>query len=140
MGIKVPCKSHWWRTGLYAGYKTTLFQKVSIRYPFILTSHYTPLITIAPQKYNEFLNHARNVNSVLTFGIVCSEWCCRKIAAIRKSLCHNTLHVNILRLDGCKFVVLNVVGSSPTGHPTIKPIDYQIVNGFYCIKNLPNPP
>ena len=94
----------------------------------------------APQKYNEFLNPARNVNFVLTFGCARSEWCCRKIAAMRKSLCHNTLHVKILRLDGCKFVVLNVVGSSPTGHPTIKPVDYQIVSGYFCTQNRPNPP
>ena len=137
---KIPCKSHCGRAWLYAGYKTTLFQKVIIRYPFILPSSCSPIATIAPQKYNEFLNPARNVNFVLTFGIACSEWCCRKIAAIRKSLCNNTLHVNILWLYGCKFVVLNVVGSSPTGHPTIKPIDYQIVNGYFCTKNLPNPP
>ena len=140
MGIKIPCKSHWWRAGLYAGYRTTLFQKVFIRHPFILPSPYALPVTIAPQKYNEFPKHARNVNFILTFGIACSEWCCRKIAAIRKSLCNNTLHVNILWLYGCKFVVLNVVGSSPTGHPTIKPIDYQIVNGYFCTKNLPNPP
>ena len=140
MGIKIPCKSHCGRAWLYAGYKTTLFQKVIIRYPFILPSSCSPIVTIAPQKYNEFLNPARNVNFVLTFGCARSEWCCRKIAAMRKSLCHNTLHFKILRLDGCKFVVLNVVGSSPTGHPTIKPIDYQIVNGYFCTKNLPNPP
>ena len=139
MGIKIPCKSHKGGVGLNAGYILTL-SKVLYRYPSISPSLYSALKTIAPQKYNEFPNHARNVNFVLTFGIVCSEWCCRKIAAIRKSLYHNTLHVNILRLEGCKFVVLNVVGSSPTGHPTIKPIDYQIVNGYFCTKNLPNPP
>ena len=66
MGIKIPCKSHWWRAGLYAGYRTTLFQKVFIRHPFILPSPYALPVTIAPQKYNEFPKHARNVNLVLT--------------------------------------------------------------------------
>ena len=94
MGIKIPCKSHWWRTGLYAGYKPTLFQKVSIRYPFILTSHYTPLVTIAPQKYNEFLNPARNVNFVLTFR---KRQNLRKIAAKKNMLTHNLLKLNILK-------------------------------------------
>ena len=94
----------------------------------------------ALQKYNNSLNPTRNVNFILTFKRACSELRCRKIAAMRKYLCHNTLRVNILRLEGYKFVVLNVVGSSPTGHPTIKPIDYQIVNGYFCTKNLPNPP
>ena len=67
MDIKIPCKSHCGRTGLYAGYRMTLFQKVFIRYPFTLPPYYTPIVTIAPQMYNEFLNHARNVNFVLTF-------------------------------------------------------------------------
>ena len=94
----------------------------------------------ALQKYNEFPKHARNVNSELTFGRACSELRCRKIAAMRKSLCHNTLCAKSLRVEGCKFVVLNVVGSSPTGHPTIKPVDYQIVSGYFCTQNRPNPP
>ena len=139
MGIKIPCKSLKDGDRLHAGYILTL-SKVLYRYPSISPSSIPVSKTIAAQKYNEFPKHARNVNFVLTFGIACSEWCCRKIAAIRKSLCHNALRVNILWLDGCKFVVLNVVGSSPTGHPTIKPIDYQIVNGYFCTKNLPNPP
>ena len=94
----------------------------------------------ALQKYNEFPKHARNVNLVLTFGRACPELHCRKIAAMRKSLCHNTLCANSLRVKGCQFVVLNVVGSSPTGHPTIKPVDYQIVSGYFCTQNRPNPP
>ena len=102
------------------------------------TSHLCRLVTM--QKYNEFPKHARNVNFVLTFGRERSEWCCRKIAAMRKSLCHNTLCAKSLRVEGYKFVVLNVVGSSPTGHPTIKPVDYQIVSGYFCTQNRPNPP
>ena len=140
MGIKIPCKSHWWRAGLHAGYRMTLFQKVFIRYPFILPSPYALPVTIALQKYNEFPKHARNVNFVLTFGCVCSDLRCRKIAAMRKSLCHNTLCAKSLRVEGYQFVVLNVVGSSPTGHPTIKPVDYQIVSGYFCTQNCPNPP
>ena len=140
IGIKIPCKSHWRRTGLNAGYRTTLFQKVFYRCPFISPSSYTPLVTIAPQKYNEFPNHARNVNFELTFGRACSELRCRKIAAIYKLLCHNALCASGLHARGCEIVVLNVVGSSPTGHPTIKPVDYQIVSGYFCTQNRPNPP
>ena len=96
MGIKIPCKSHWRRAGLHAGYRTTLFQKVFYRCPFISPSYYTPLVTIAPQKYNEFPKHARNVNFVLTFR----KWQnLRKIAANKNiRLCNvlinNTLHDN----------------------------------------------
>ena len=140
MGIKIPCKSHWWRTGPNAGYILTLFQKVFYLYPFISPSSYSPQWTIALQRYSEYPNPARNVNSELTFGRACSELRCRKIAAMRKSLCHNTLCANSLRVEGCKFVVLNVVGSSPTGHPTIKPVGYQIVSGYFCTQNRPNPP
>ena len=93
MGIKIPCKSHWRRAGLYAGYRMTLFQKVFIRYPFISPSPYTPLVTIAPQKYNEFPKHARNVNFVLTFG----EWQnLRKIAAKKNNEIYNILINNML--------------------------------------------
>ena len=108
MGIKIPCKSHWWRTGLYAGYKPTLFQKVSIRYPFILTSHYTPLVTIAPQMYNEFLNHARNVNFVLTFR---KRQNLRKIAAKENISINNSLNFRTLKeytkWNTCQ---LNIIG------------------------------
>ena len=92
--IKIPCKSHWWRAGLYAGYRMTLFQKVFIRYPFISPSPYTPLVTIAPQKYNEFPKHARNVNFVLTFG----EWQnLRKIAAKKNTTINNSLNFRTLK-------------------------------------------
>ena len=103
-----------------------------------ISSHHGRLVTV--QRYELFSNPARNVNSELTFGRACSELRCRKIAAMRKSLCHNTLSAKSLRVEGCQFVVLNVVGSSPTGHPTIKPVDYQIVSGYFCIQNRPNPP
>ena len=113
MGIKIPCKSHWWRTGLYAGYKPTLFQKVSIRYPFILTSHYTPLVTIAPQMYNEFLNHARNVNFVLTFR---KRQNLRKIAANKNYQIHNSLIYNTL-IDYKKW----------------NTCQWNIIGDFYCL-------
>ena len=96
------------------------------------------LVTV--QKYKLFSNLARNVNFELTFGRAYSEARCRKIAAIYKLLCHNALCAKSLRVEGCKFVVLNVVGSSPTGHPIIKPVDYQIVSGYFCTQNRPNPP
>ena len=111
----------------------------SLRLQNILnTLHLRRLVTM--QRYELFSNLARNVNSVLTFNRACSELRCRKIAAMRKSLCHNALCAKSLRVEGYKFVVLNVVGSSPTGHPTIKPVDYQIVSGYFCTQNRPNPP
>ena len=90
----IPCKSHWWRAGLYAGYRMTLFQKVFIRYPFISPSSYALPVTIAPQKYNESLKHARNVNSVLTFR----KWqYLRKIAAKENSIINNSLNFRTLK-------------------------------------------
>ena len=91
--IKIPCKSHWWRAGLYAGYGMTLFQKVFIRYPFILPSSYALPVTIASQKYNEFPKHARNVNIVLTFG---KRQNLRKIAAKKNNEIYNILINNML--------------------------------------------
>ena len=102
------------------------------------TSHHDHLVTV--QKYNEYPNHARNVKTELTFEGVCSDFHCRKIAAMRKSLCHNALRANTLHAYCSKFVVLNVVGSSPTGHPTNKPSDYQVIRGYFCTQNRPNPP
>ena len=93
MGIKIPCKSHWWRAGLHAGYRMTLFQKVFIRYPFILPSPYALPVTIAPQKYNEFPKHARNVNFVLTFR---KQQNLRKIAANKNIRLCNVLINNML--------------------------------------------
>ena len=71
----------------------TLFQKVFIRYPFISPSYYTPPVTIAPQKYNEFPKHARNVNFVLTFG---KRQNLRKIAAKKNNEIYNILINNML--------------------------------------------
>ena len=71
----------------------TLFQKVFIRYPFISPSYYTPPVTIAPQKYNEFPNHARNVNFVLTFR---KRQNIRKIAAKENKEIYNILINNVL--------------------------------------------
>ena len=94
MGIKIPCKSHWWRAGLHAGYRMTLFQKVFIRYPFILPSSYALPVTIAPQKYNEFPNHARNVNCVLTYR---KQQNLRKIAAKKNITINNSLNFRTLK-------------------------------------------
>ena len=94
MGMKIPCKSHWWRAGLHAGYRMTLFQKVFYRYPFILPSSYALPVTIAPQMYNEFPNHARNVNFVLTFG---KRQNLRKIAAKNNISIYNLLKANVLK-------------------------------------------
>ena len=113
MGIKIPCKSHWWRAGLHAGYRMTLFQKVFIRYPFILPSSYALPVTIAPQKYNEFPKHARNVNFVLTFG----EWQnLRKIAAKENNLICNLLKINILK----EYTKWNTC-------------QWNIIGDFYCL-------
>ena len=94
MGIKIPCKSRWWRAGLHAGYRTTLFQKVFYRYPFILPSSYALPVTIALQKYNEFPKHARNVNFVLTFG---KRQNLRKIAAKENTIINNSLNFRTLK-------------------------------------------
>ena len=71
----------------------TLFQKVFIRYPFILPSPYALPVTIAPQKYNEYPKHARNVNFVLTFG---KRQNLRKIAAKKNNEIYNILINNML--------------------------------------------
>ena len=102
------------------------------------TSHHSRLVMV--QRYKLFSNLARNVNFELTFGRAYSEARCRKIAAIYKLLCHNALCASGLHARGCQIVVLNVVGSSPTGHPTRKPVGYQIVSGYFCTQNRPNPP
>ena len=95
MDIKIPCKSSIGRGELNAGYISTL-KKVFYRYPFILLPLLPVIKTIALQKYNEFPNHARNVNFVLTFG----EWQnIRKIAAKENNLICNSLKLNILKED-----------------------------------------
>ena len=113
MGIKIPCKSHWRRAGLDAGYELTLFQKVFYRYPFILPSSYAPPVTIAPQKYNEFPNHAINVNSVLTFG----KWQnLRKIAAKKNITINNSLKLRTLK----EYTKWNIC-------------QWNIIGDFYCL-------
>ena len=109
----IPCKSHWWRAGLYAGYRMTLFQKVFIRYPFISPSSYTPLVTIAPQKYNEFPNHARNVNCVLTYG---KQQNLRKIAAKENTIINNSLKFRTLK----EYTKWNIC-------------QWNIIGDFYCL-------
>ncbi|MGN1173699.1 MAG: hypothetical protein ACI4SO_07915 [Muribaculaceae bacterium] len=94
----------------------------------------------AVQRYNTFSEPPRIVNFVLTYRICPFDTNCRKIAAMRNYLIHNCLNNNLFNQYGSKIVVLNVVGSSPTGHPTIKPTDYQIISGYFYIYILPNPP
>ena len=140
MGIKIPCKSHWRSTGLYAGYRMTLFQKVFIRYPFILPSYCAPFVTIAPQKYNDYLKRAISVNFILTFRVNICNSGFRRIAAMFKSLIYNYIRINDICKNANTIVVLNVVGSSPTVHPTRKSYDYQLVMGFRVSIIIPIPP
>ena len=109
----IPCKSHWRSTGLYAGYRMTLFQKVFIRYPFILPSYCAPFVTIAPQKYNESPKHARNVNFVLTFG---KRQNLRKIAAKKNTTISNSLNLRILK----EYTKWNIC-------------QWNIIGDFYCL-------
>lgn len=113
MGIKIPCKSHLWRAGLHAGYRMTLFQKVFIRYPFILPSPYALPVTIAPQKYNEFPKHARNVNFVLTFE---KRQNLRKIAAKENTIINNSLKFRKLK----EYTKWNTC-------------QWNIIGDFYCL-------
>ena len=113
MGIKIPCKSHWRRTGLYAGYRMTLFQKVFIRYPFISPSSYSPQWTIAPQKYNESPKHARKVNSVLTYR---KQQNLRKIAAKKNIIINNSLDFRTLK-----------------EHTKWNICQWNIIGDFYCL-------
>lgn len=93
--IKIPCKSLKDGDRLHAGYILTL-SKVLYRYPSISPSSFPVIKTIAPQNYNEFPKHARNVNFVLTFR----EWqnLCKIAAKKNIRLCNvlinNTLHDN----------------------------------------------
>ena len=94
MGIKIPCKSLNDRGDrLNAGYVLTL-SKVIYNYPFTLSSLSPILKTIAPQKYNEFPKHARNVNFVLTFG---KRQNLRKIAAKKNTIIYNSLEIRTLK-------------------------------------------
>ena len=93
MGIKIPCKSHKGGVGLNAGYILTL-SKVLYRYPSISPSSFPVIKTIAPQKYNEYPKHARNVNFVLTFG---KRQNLRKIAAKENITINNSLNFRILK-------------------------------------------
>lgn len=90
--IKIPCKSLKDGDRLHAGYILTL-SKVLYRYPSISPSSFPVIKTIAPQKYNESLKHARNVNSVLTLR----KWQnLRKIAAKKNNGIYNILINNML--------------------------------------------
>ena len=92
--IKIPCKSLKDGDRLHAGYILTL-SKVLYRYPSISPSSFPVIKTIAPQKYNEFPKHARNVNFVLTFG---KRQNLRKIAAKKNNEIYNIL-INSMLYD-----------------------------------------
>ena len=136
---KIPCKSLKDGDRLHAGYVLTL-SKVLYRYPSISPSSFPVIKTIAPQKYNEYLKHARNVNFVLTFGTIVCNSGFRRIAAMFKSLIYNYIRINDICKNANTIVVLNVVGSSPTVHPTRKSYDYQLVMGFRVSIIIPIPP
>ena len=85
--IKTLTPSAAWHKGFYILFGLRL-QNIS------KTSHHSRLVTV--QKYNEFPNHARNVNFVLTFR---KQQNLRKIAANKNMrlcnvLINNTLHDN----------------------------------------------
>ena len=92
--IKIPCKSLKDGDRLHAGYILTL-SKVLYRYPSISPSSFPVIKTIAPQKYNEFPNHARNVNCVLTYR---KQQNLRKIAAKKNNEIYNIL-INSMLYD-----------------------------------------
>lgn len=74
-----------WHKGFYIMFGLRL-QNIS------KTSHHSRLVTV--QKYNEFPNHARNVNFVLTFR----EWQnLRKIAAKENTTINNSLNFRTLK-------------------------------------------
>ena len=91
----IPCKSLKDGDRLHAGYILTL-SKVLYRYPSISPSSFPVIKTIAPQKYNEFPKHARNVNFVLTFG---KRQNLRKIAAKKNITINNLLNFRTLKED-----------------------------------------
>ena len=102
------------------------------------TSHHDRLVTV--QRYSENLKHARNVNFVLTFRVNICNSGFRRIAAMFKSLIYNYIRINDICKNANTIVVLNVVGSSPTVHPTRKSYDYQLVMGFRVSIIIPIPP
>ena len=74
-----------WHKGFYIMFGLRL-QNIS------KTSHHSRLVTV--QKYNEFPKHARNVNSVLTFG---ERQNLRKIAAKENTTINNSLNFRTLK-------------------------------------------
>lgn len=109
---KIPCKSHKGGVGLNAGYILTL-SKVLYRYPSISPSLYSALKTIAPQMYNEFPKHARNVNFVLTFR---KQQNLRKIAAKKNITINNSLNFRTLK----EYTKWNIC-------------QWNIIGDFYCL-------
>ena len=83
--IKTLTPSAAWHKGFYILFGLRL-QNIS------KTSHHSRLVTV--QKYNEFPKHARNVNSVLTFG---ERQNLRKIAAKENITINNSLNFRTLK-------------------------------------------
>ena len=83
--IKTLTPSAAWHKGFYILFGLRL-QNIS------KTSHHSRLVTV--QKYNEFPKHARNVNSVLTFG---ERQNLRKIAAKENTTINNSLNFRTLK-------------------------------------------
>ena len=136
---KYPAKASMIGGRLNAGHVLTL-SKVHYRYPFTLLSLPPILKTIAPQKYNDYLKRATSVNCVLTFRVNIYNSGFRRIAAMFKYLIYNYIRINDICKNANTIVVLNVVGSSPTVHPTRKSYDYQLVMGFRVSIIIPIPP
>ena len=102
------------------------------------TSHHDLLVTM--QRYDKVSEAPNSVNENLTFGLNDEILDCRNNAVKFNVLSHNALCATRLAHFTTLFVVLNVVGSSPTGHPTIKPVDYQVISGLFCVQNQARPP
>ena len=94
----------------------------------------------ALQRYDKTSEAPNSVNENLTIGLNGEFFDCRNNAVKFNVLSHNALCATRLAHFTVLFVVLNVVGSSPTGHPTIKPVDYQVISGLFCVQNQARPP
>ena len=93
----------------------------------------------APQKYNEYPNKPRNVNSELTFSSLPNTLYCGNIAKIHKQLIYNYLCINLLYVLGCLFPVLKVMGLNPIGVTSGKLVDNQYFTTFlfFIIEYIP---
>lgn len=102
--IKTLTPSAVWHKGFYILFGLRL-QNIS------KTSHHSRLVTV--QKYNEFPNHARNVNFVLTFRKWQNH---RKIAAKKNITINNSLNFRTLK----EYTKWNIC-------------QWNIIGDFYCL-------